>query len=174
MKEDIRIAKDLGADGVVIGLLTADGSIDVDRTANLIEIARPMNVTFHRAFDVCRNPFEALEQLISLSADRLLTSGQKPSVVEGLDLISELNQRANGRIIIMPGCGIDADNVQKIVRESKVEEVHLAVPEEVSSLMTHRNPTVFMGGTLRPPEYSRPLTSPTAVKAVRSNASDIH
>ena len=106
MRADIETAKAERADGVVIGLLTADGEIDAERTRALIALARPLSVTFHRAFDVTADPFGALETLIGLGVDRVLTSGQEASVLEGLPLIVELMQRAGDRIIIMPGGGI--------------------------------------------------------------------
>src|SRR5690349_2336120 len=98
MKEDIRTAKELGANGVVIGCLTAEGDIDRDLTRQLLELARPMNVTFHRAFDMCRDPQRGLEDLVALGADRVLTSGQEASCLEGLELLAALQKQAAGRI----------------------------------------------------------------------------
>src|ERR1051326_932728 len=100
MREDIRMAKDLGADGVVLGCLTAVGDIDQARTLELIQCARPLNVTFHRAFDMCRDPQQGLEDLIQLGVDRVLTSGQDSSCLEGMDLIAALQKQARGRIIV--------------------------------------------------------------------------
>jgi len=166
MQRDIDVAKDLGADGIVIGILRPDGSIDVDRTAVLVVQARPLNVTFHRAFDVCRDPHQALEDLISLGVDRILTSGQAFSVLEGLDLIADLVQLAGDRTIIMPGGGTER-NIQKVVSESGVKEVHVIGPMSVESAMEYRTHTVYMGGELRPPEYSRLSTDPEKIKYLR-------
>lgn len=166
MREDVLAAKALGADGVVFGLLLPDGTVDAERTRELIELARPLPVTFHRAFDMTRDPFEALDTLIGLGVDRLLTSGQEPSVVEGLALIAELARRAAGRIIVMPGGGITARNVARVVAEAGVREVHFASLEPREGRMQYRNPRVFMGGTLRPPEYSQEVTDPAAVALV--------
>ena len=166
MAEDIRLVKALGADGVVIGCLTSAGDIDVARTAKLIDLARPMNVTFHRAFDMCRDPRQGLEELIRLGVDRVLTSGQEASVLEGLDLIRELHQQAAGRIILMPGGGLTVRNVKKIVDLSGVSEVHLSARSGVESGMQHRNGRCFMGGALRPPEFSWKTTDESAVRAV--------
>jgi copper homeostasis protein len=166
MSEDIRLAKALGADGVVIGCLTAAGQIDLPRTRRLIEQARPLKVTFHRAFDMCRDPKQALEQLIELGVDRVLTSGQEASVLEGLDLICELQQQAKGRIILMPGGGLTPRNIEKIVRISGVEEVHLSARSTVESGMTFRNGRCFMGGVLRPPEFSWKMTDASAIGTV--------
>ena len=166
MKYDIEQAKQLGANGVVIGLLNPDGAVDVERTQQLVELARPLSVTFHRAFDMTRDPFEALEAIINVGVDRILTSGQEPSVLEGLDLIAELVQKAGDRIIIMPGGGITERNIGKIVAQSGVKEVHVVGVVSAESRMTYRNPHVFMGGELRPPEFTRMITDAGQVKAL--------
>jgi len=163
MKLDIERAKSAGADGVVFGILNPDGSVGVDRTGTLVELARPMNVTFHRAFDVSRDPYEALEDLIGLGIDRILTSGQEVSALEGLDLIVDLVRKAGDRIIIMPGGGITLRNVEKIVAGSRAKEIHVAAPMPVESRMTYRNTWVFMGGELRPPEFTRDVTDPMQI-----------
>src|SRR6185503_7642645 len=121
MKNDTRLCKELGCEGVVIGLLNMDGTIDMTRTSELVELAYPLEVTFHRAFDRCKDPFAALEELIEIGCQRILTSGQQPSVVEtrhalsvqqsavngnAVDLIAQLNKVADDRIIIMPGSGV--------------------------------------------------------------------
>jgi copper homeostasis protein len=165
MKLDIAFAKQAGADGVVIGILNEDGSVDVERTRALIELARPMSVTFHRAFDVTRDPFEALETLIGLGVERILTSGQEPSVLEGLDLIADLVRRAGDRIIIMPGAGITERNLAKIIAQSGAREFHVYAPMTLEGRMEHRHPRVFMGGELRPPEYTLSVTDPNRIRA---------
>jgi copper homeostasis protein len=166
MKEDIRIAKELSADGVVFGCLTPEGDIDQPLTSELLELARPLNVTFHRAFDVCRDPQRALEELIFLGVDRVLTSGQEATCLESLELLAALHQQATGRIIVMPGGGITPRNVNKIVAACGVAEVHLSARKTVESQMQHRNGRVFMGGTLRPPEFSWKTTDAAAVQQV--------
>jgi copper homeostasis protein len=166
MREDIRVAKDLGADGVVIGCLTAEGEIDKARTKELLSLARPMNVTFHRAFDMCRDPQKGLEDLIALGVDRVLTSGQEASCLEGLELIAALQKQAAGRIIVMPGGGITPRNLQRIVKGTGVNEVHLSARSSVESGMTYRNSRVFMGGTLRPPEFGWKMTDEKIVANV--------
>jgi copper homeostasis protein len=166
MQHDIEAAKKAGANGIVIGLLNPDGTVDVERTRKLIEVARPLPVTFHRAFDMTRDAFSALETLIDLGVDRVLTSGQEATVVEGLELITELVQRAAGRIIVMPGGGITDRNVGKVVAATGAKEVHFGGGEAVEGRMRFRNPRVFMGGTLRPPEYSRDLVAPDYVRCV--------
>ncbi|MBK7707466.1 MAG: copper homeostasis protein CutC [Acidobacteria bacterium] len=173
MERDIRIAKDLGADGVVIGILDADGRIDRPRTARLIGLARPMSVTFHRAFDVARDPYEALEDIIKLGVDRILTSGQESTAAEGADLICELVKRAGDRIKIV-GCGnLNERNIERFVAATGVSEAHFTALQTVASKMRFRNERVFMGGTLRPPEYSRGVTGSDIVRdIIRSIESD--
>ncbi|HLX12691.1 MAG TPA: copper homeostasis protein CutC [Bacteroidota bacterium] len=125
MKRDIAVAKKLGAAGVVIGILTQGRTIDVVRMRALIMAARPMSVTFHRAFDAVKNPMKSLEQIIEAGADRLLTSGQKSSAEKGVQLIAELVRRAGGRIAIMAGAGVNEKNAKKIVEETGVREIHV-------------------------------------------------
>jgi copper homeostasis protein len=173
MKYDVQQARQLGANGVVIGLLNAAGSVDAARTAALVELARPLSVTFHRAFDMARNPYEALETLISLGLDRVLTTGQESSALEGLDLITELVRQAANRIIIMPGLssGVSEQTVRKIVSQSGAKEIHTTASAPLDSGMTYRNLRSFMGGELRPPEFARMVTDARRVsefvKAVR-------
>ena len=166
MKRDIELARQLGADGVVIGILTAEGDVDTARTRELIALARPLSVTFHRAFDMARDPFAALEDLVALGVDRILTSGQEPSVIEGLDMIAELARRAGERVIIMPGGGTER-NVAKVVAQAGVREVHVASTIGVASPMRFRNQRVFMGGELRPPEFTRFTTDPEKIRRLR-------
>jgi copper homeostasis protein len=166
MKADIEAAKAEGADGVVIGQLLADGTIDVTRTRELMAIARPISITFHRAFDMTPDAFAALDTLIDLGIDRVLTSGQEASVLEGLPLITKLVERAGDRIIVMPGGGITARNVERIVSTAKPKEIHFAVLALETGGMRFRREHVFMGGELRPPEYDRLVTTAGAIKAV--------
>ena len=171
MRADIETAKTEGADGVVIGLLTASGEVDEERTRELIVLARPLSVTFHRAFDMTPDPFQALETLINLCVNRVLSSGQEPSVLEGLPLIIDLIQRASDRIIVMPGGGITSRTVDRIVAAAKPREIHFAALEPASSGMRFRRPHLFMGGELRPPEYDRLETSAASIRSVMAKAS---
>lgn len=167
MAHDIDMATRLGADGVVIGCLKADGSIDTDMAGRLLEhVGKGMSVTFHRAFDMCRDPMEALEQIAGLGIDRILTSGQEATAEQGIPLLRQLVERAAGRIVIMPGCGVNAGNIDKIARETGAEEFHLSARSSVGSGMVYRNRRVSMGGTVHIDEYSRDVTDPAKVRAV--------
>lgn len=148
MVHDIKIAKKLGVDGIVIGCLNADGTIDMVRNRELIDAAQGMSVTFHRAFDMCKDPFESLEQIIALGCDRLLTSGQQPTAIEGISLLSKLVVKANERIIIMPGSGVNENNIATIAKETKAREFHFSAREPINSKMEYRNPNLKMGGTV--------------------------
>ncbi len=166
METDIETAKAEGADAVVIGLLQADGAIDVQKTQRLAALARPMKVTFHRAFDMTPDPFAALETLIELGIERVLTSGQEATVLEGLPLIAELVAKAGSRIIVMPGGGITERNVRRIAAAAQPEEMHFAALALAAGGMAFRRGHVFMGGELRPPEYDRLVTSAATIKSV--------
>ena len=163
MLEDIATAKSLGADGIVIGVLAADATVDVARTRELLDKSQPMSVTYHRAFDMTRDPFAALETLVELGIDRILTSGQEESAVAGLDLLAELVKAAADRIVIMPAGTIHEGNIEKIAALSGAKELHVTGFVEEDSGMTFRNPRVYMGGLLRPPEYSRAVTDSRAI-----------
>jgi len=166
MQHDITTAKELGADGVVIGLLNADGTVDVERARQLIALARPLNVTFHRAFDMTCDPFAALEALIELGVDRVLTTGQQATARQGWSLITQLVERANNRIIVMPG-GIDEDAARPLLPNSGIREIHWAARGTTSSRMQHRNLQSMMGGPAPVDEYSWGETDGARVKAIR-------
>jgi copper homeostasis protein len=159
MERDVTAAREAGAHGVVIGALTADGDIDRPTIERLLVAAGDRSVTFHRAFDMARDPFAALEELIALGIDRVLTSGQDSSVLEGAPLIADLIDRAAGRIVVMPGGGITARNIDRVIAATGAREVHFAAGEILESTATHRNPYPYMGGALRQAEYSRRVTS---------------
>jgi copper homeostasis protein len=169
MTRDVAMARQLGADGVVIGALRSDGSVDTSAARVLVEAARPLSVTFHRAFDMARDPYEALDDVIALGCDRLLTTGQEPSILEGLELVAELVRRAGDHIVVMPGGGNER-NIAKVAAATGAREFHVTGTTSISSLMTHRNPRVFMGGELRPPEYDRQVTDPESIRRLRERA----
>lgn len=145
MRRDILTAKQLGADGAVFGLLLPDGSVDRAGTAALIDLARPMKVTFHRAFDLTRDPGQALEEIIALGADYLLTSGQQQSAMAGSDLLADLIRQAGDRIVIMPGGGVNAENIRQLARLTGAVEFHSSGRRPMPSRMQFRRENVFMG-----------------------------
>ena len=135
MLHDVKLCKQLGCDGIVTGLLNSDGSIDLKRTRTLVDAAYPMGVTFHRAFDRCLDPFLAMEQLIDAGCERILTSGQKPAAPDGIELIKELNEKADHRIIIMPGSGVRADNIKMLAEKTGCTEFHSSLRSRIKSNM---------------------------------------
>jgi len=127
MLESIRAVKELGAAGVVIGALTPEGNVDMPLMREMIAAARPMSITFHRAFDVCASPLDAFEDVIALGCDRLLTSGHEASAPEGGTLIAELVRRSSGRIKIMAGCGVRPGNIRELAGKTSAHEYHSSV-----------------------------------------------
>ncbi len=142
MCRDIEFCREASVHGVVIGALTADGDIDLKACRRMKKAAGDMSVTFHRAFDVCRAPQRALEQIIELGCDRLLTSGLKPTAEAGAELIAELVRQADGRIIVMPGAGIRPSNIAAIERITRAEEFHSTARSSAPDGMSYRNPDV--------------------------------
>lgn len=162
MLHEVGLCKDLGCDGVVIGLLHRDGSIDLKRTELLVQKAYPLEVTFHRAFDRCRDPFEALEQLIELGCQRILTSGQRQTAPEGADLIGELVKKAEGRIIIMPGSGVRKENIKELAQKTGTVEFH-------SSLRSRgRGGMEFIHSSFTDEDYTNPYIDPEEVRAFKA------
>lgn len=147
MRKDILIAKSLGADGVVFGILDSNGNVDVRRTRELLELARPMNVTFHRAFDMSADLSRAFEDICSAGADRLLTSGGESDCMRGAETIARLVKAARGRITIMAGKGISETNAAAIIERTGVTEIHVGISTYVSSPMLYRNVRVSMGNS---------------------------
>ncbi len=152
MIRDIEYCKAVGCNGVVIGMLQADGSIDKQRAARLVELAYPMGVTFHRAFDWASNPFEALEDIIGIGCERILTSGQKPTAMEGASLIDQLVREADDRIVIMPGAGVRASNIVALAEATGASEFHTSARlkqasgmEYVNALMKEEQSVVMAG-----------------------------
>ncbi|MFY1027800.1 copper homeostasis protein CutC [Actinobacillus seminis] len=138
MEQDIHIAKQLGAQGVVIGALTENGEIDLSICHRLISAAEGLGITFHRAFDLCIDPYHGLEQLIELGCERVLTSGQKRTAFEGTDVLRTLVQQAKGRIRIMAGAGINPNNALELAKTGKVDELHLSAKTfRQSSMKSH-------------------------------------
>lgn len=165
MEHDIRTCKALGVDGVVIGALTPDGDIDTALCRRLIAAADGMSITFHRAFDMCRNASKALEELIAIGCHRVLTSGQAATAMEGTTLLKELVKQADGRIIIMPGCGVSSANAAAILQATGATEIHASARKNVGSGMLFRHSGVSMGNP-DSDEYARKETDVNEVRAI--------
>lgn len=132
MKQNIQLCKNLGCAGIVSGVLNNDNILDTERTKELIELSKPLQFTFHRAFDCVKNPFEALEQLIALGIDRVLTSGLKTSAEKGLYNLKKMQEKANGRITILAGSGINSNNA-KLFKDAGFSEIHASASSEINS-----------------------------------------
>jgi len=145
MRRDLALAKRMGANGIVFGILGADGTVDLPRTRELADMARPLPVTFHRAFDMGASLFRALEDLCAIGIDRVLTSGGEPTARLGQKTIAELVKRAQGKIAVMAGSGIKPENARSLMDETGVREIHVGLRSSVPSPMSYRNPRVSMG-----------------------------
>lgn len=165
MLNDIRICNEIGVDGIVVGCLTKEGDVDKVVMQKMMKASGKMDVTFHRAFDMCRNPFYALEDIINLGCSRLLSSGQMSTAEEGVEVLKKMVEHAKDRIVIMPGCGVRPDNIRKIADLTGASEFHLSARGSVMSEMIYRNPNVSMGGTVIIDEYTRQLTDEKIVRA---------
>ena len=163
MESDIAYCREQGGAGVVFGVLRADGDIDVDAVARLVKVAGPLAVTFHRAFDVCRDPVGSMFRLAELGVSRILTSGQEPTVPQGVALIRKLIENSPEGLTIMPGCGITPENLREVVEATGAREFHATAFETTESRMTFRNERVYMGipGL---EEYERQVTSEEVVR----------
>ncbi|MGO9650403.1 MAG: copper homeostasis protein CutC [Terriglobales bacterium] len=167
MERDAEAAIDCGADGVVFGLLEDDGKIDVKRTKRMRQLIGKRQAVFHRAFDVTPDPFKALEQLVDLGITRILTSGQKDTVPEGVELIAELIERAGRRIEILPGGGgLRPFNMQEIVERTGCRQVHMTAWSAVRDSSTHARSEVTFGGALHPPEDLYDMTDAKLVREI--------
>ena len=137
MRSDILMARKLNYPGSVLGLLNADGTIDTARTKRLVDMASPMEVTFHRAFDRCKDPFKALEDIIATGCKRILTSGQVPNAADALPLLKKLIEQAGDRIIIMPGSGVRSNNIKEIITATGAKEIHSSARKMQASQMLY-------------------------------------
>jgi copper homeostasis protein len=163
MVHDIHWCRDLGCEGVVIGMLQKDGAIDKKRVAHLIEKAYPMEVTFHRAFDRCRDPFEAMELLIELGCNRILTSGQEPGAPGGAELITKLVAAADHRIVIMPGSSVRKENIRELAEKTGATEFHSSLRGRSRSAMQFIHPAFAASEE----SYSNPFIDQEEVRALR-------
>lgn len=167
MCKDIEVCKQTGCEGVVIGLLNRDGRIDKKRTKFLVELAWPLGVTFHRAFDRCLDPLEAMEDIIDCGCERILTSGQKATAAEGAELIGQLVEKAGDRIIIMPGSGVRENNIAALVKKTKANEYHSTAKTIIPSKMEYKNELVLRDESV---ELNISVTDETIVRKLREIA----
>lgn len=165
MSYDISFADANGVDGIVIGALTPEGDIDTRAMEQLISNVQGSKIIFHRAFDLCRNPEEALETLIDLGCHGVLTSGQRSDAMAGAENLRRIVDQAAGRIEIIAGCGVNVGNVEEIIRVSGVREVHSSCSEKVDSRMVYRRQDVKMGNSAD--EYSYTVTDENKVRELR-------
>ena len=167
MKTDIKLCIQAECDGIVVGILNKDGTIDVPRCTELVELARQagLSTTFHRAFDMCADQFKALEQIIDMGFDRILTSGGKSTAIEGARRIAELVEKAAGRIIIMPGSGINENNVADLMHFTGTTEIHSSAKVHIPSKMIYKNDHIILDD-LSGDEYSMDITDARHVSAI--------
>ncbi|MBP7950956.1 MAG: copper homeostasis protein CutC [Verrucomicrobiales bacterium] len=170
MLDDIRQARDQGADGVVFGCLTADGDIDTALAAELASAASGMDITFHRAFDVSRDLAQSLETLVRLGIPRVLTSGGRPAATTGIVRLAEMVRQAGDRIAILPGGGVRAENIARVVSGTGVQEIHLSARETIPSPMRHRRIDIPMGADAIPGEYQRRVASAALIRTAKNAA----
>lgn len=168
MLRDAKLAVEYGADGLVFGILTPDGSVDAERCKRMIEVAQAQGrqSVFHRAFDVTPDPLKALDQLIDLSFTRVLTSGQEKTASEGIELIRKVIEHASDRIEILPGSGLRPNNIRTFVEQTKATQVHFsAFSQKLDPSMQHR-PQITFSGSNPPPENQYDLVDRNIVKSM--------
>lgn len=170
MKRDIFHFQKAGVDGFVFGILNPDGTLDKKRCKELIDKARPLRCTCHRAFDMTRDPFEALEDCIEVGFERILTAGQRPKAGEGAELIRQLIERAGSRIKIMPGSGVNEQTVKDIVAKTGAREIHFSATSERVSPMVFRNEAIAAMGEQGSSEFLLRTVDPARVRRMRELA----
>jgi copper homeostasis protein len=173
MKANVEAFRNLGAEGVVFGILCEDGSVDIKRCTEVVKLAHPMKATFHRAFDFSRDQFRALEDIISCGFSRVLTSGGKNIAYEGTARIKELVKAAGNRIIIVPGGGINIDNILEIAKKTGAHELHMSAKSVRKSGMHYRNPSIVLNGTVLPDGYSWYTARSETIKSIREKLDSV-
>ena len=167
MVKNVLLAKKLRVDGIVTGLLYGDGTVDVKRTKHLVELARPLKTTFHRAFDCVVDPFKALEDIIATGAERILTSGCARDAMAGRATLKSLIDRAGSRIVIMPGGGVKTDCLKQLFEYTGAKEWHTSAKKEIGSMMTYRNDKLLMGRNEGVDEYMRFVPDESAIREMK-------
>ena len=168
MKTDIEYCKKLKVEGVVFGILNADASIDKSRCKELVMLAKPMSVTFHRAFDMSSNFSQSLEDIIDCGFDRILTSGGKQNAIDGADQIASLIKQAGDRIIIMPGGGVRKENILELYKKTGAKEFHVSARKNIQSRMKYHNNEIKMGCSLSTDEYSAITTDSNMIREIKN------
>jgi copper homeostasis protein len=171
MKEDIKLCQRLGVDGVSLGILLPNGEVDRERCRGLVELARPMSVNFHRAFDMTADPFAALEDIVATGCNRILTSGQANSAIQGTSLIHQLVERAGERIVIMAGGGVRENNLAQLIATTGAREFHSSARTTVPSKMQFRNPKVSLSAA-QEKEYELMMVDQKQVAKMREIADE--
>ncbi len=164
MIKDIEAAVSIGADGIVIGCLTSEGEVDITACKQLIKAAKSLPVTFHRAFDVCKNPVKALEDIRQLGIKRILTSGQQNKAIDGLELLTELNAKASPDVKIMVGSGVDENNITEIAQSTKAKAFHASLRSEQKDADFYTNKNVLFNCTSDIPEFNRKISDSSRIK----------
>lgn len=164
IKNDILVAKQLGVNGIVCGILRPNGEVDTERTAELVELSKPLTFTFHRAFDFTPDPYKALEDIIKTGATHILTSGQKNKAADSVDLLCELVKKAANRVAIMPGSGINADTIKHILNTG-ANEFHMSGVKDVESKMIYRKENLTLNGNSLP-DYVNQVSDVESIKMV--------
>jgi copper homeostasis protein len=165
MKEDILVMKNLGCSGIVLGILQADGKVNIHQTAELVSLASPMQVTFHRAIDMTPDFSEALEDVIEAGCHRILTSGQKNLAIDGIEQIRKIVAQAKGRIQIMAGSGVNSNNAISL-SQTGINALHLTGKSKRDSVMTYRKEGIAMGGLAEVPEYEIAFTDTQKIQSI--------
>ena len=163
MSRDVLMAKQLGADGVVFGLLNRNGRVDIPRTRQLVDLARPLKTTFHRAFDMSSDLLQSLDDVVGAGVDRILTSGSAQSALEGAETLSELVRASGERVIIMAAGGINDQNIEAVIKQTGTREIHVGLRTPVASPMQFMNENISMG-TIKGQEYQRFMVTEESVK----------
>lgn len=171
MIADIAYAKEQNVNGIVFGVLNTNGTIDIQHTKRLLEAARPLPITFHRAFDLTRDPFQALETLIILGIDRILTSGGAPSAEQGIETLQKLIAQAQNRITIMPGGGITEQNIKNIIQKTNAKEIHFSGRKQIESPMQYRNEKLAFASAPQS-EYTHHITNADRIRALLDAAKE--
>jgi copper homeostasis protein len=172
MRNDIEACKKLSVDGIVLGVLKPEGSMDKERCKKLVAHARPLKVTCHRAFDMTNDPFQALEDCIEIGFDRILTAGHQAQAIKGVDLISALIKKADGRIAIMPGSGVNENTVTQIISVTGAKEIHFSATAFRDSAMQHKNAAIAGMGSEEGSEFKLRTVDVERVRIIRRLAED--